>query len=48
MNKSDLAKALSKQYDLPGSKAEEIVDMVFKSMSQTLVNGDRIEIRGFG
>jgi integration host factor subunit beta len=48
MNKSDLTKALSKQMDLPLRKAEEIVDMVFHTMSQALVSGDRIEIRGFG
>lgn len=29
-------------------KAEEIVDMVFKTMTDALVQGDRIEIRGFG
>jgi integration host factor subunit beta len=29
-------------------KAEEIVDMVFKTMTDALVAGDRIEIRGFG
>ncbi len=48
MNKSDLTKALSKEYDLPLRKAEEIVDMVFGTMAKALVNGDRIEIRGFG
>jgi len=29
-------------------KAEEIVDMVFNTMSDALVDGDRIEVRGFG
>jgi integration host factor subunit beta len=48
MNKSDLSKALSKQTDLPTRKAEEIVDMVFDTMSNALIAGDRIEIRGFG
>ena len=48
MNKSDLIKALSKEMDLPIRKAEEIVDMVFDTMSKSLVSGDRIEIRGFG
>ena len=33
MNKSDLTKALSKEMDLPIRKAEEIVDMVFDTMS---------------
>ncbi|MFC1834637.1 HU family DNA-binding protein [Thermodesulfobacteriota bacterium] len=48
MNKSDLVKALAKEMDLPMRKAEEIVDMVFKTMTVALVSGDRIEIRGFG
>ncbi len=48
MNKSDLTKALSKGMDLPIQKAAEIVDMVFDTMSKSLVSGDRIEIRGFG
>ena len=48
MNKSDLIKALSKSMDLPIQKAAEIVNMVFDTMSESLVSGDRIEIRGFG
>ena len=48
MNKSDLTRALAKDLDLPARKAEQIVDMVFDTMSKTLVSGDRIEIRGFG
>jgi integration host factor subunit beta len=48
MNKSDLVKALAKDMDLPMRKAEEIVDMVFKTMTSALVTGSRIEIRGFG
>lgn len=48
MNKSDLAKALHKELDLPFRKTEEVVDTMFGLISRTLVNGDRIEIRGFG
>jgi len=48
MNKSDLMKALSKDLNLPIRKAEEIVDKVFETMSNTLIDGERIEIRGFG
>ncbi len=48
MNKSDLTKALSREMDLPIRKAEEIIDTAFNTMSQSLVSGDRIEIRGFG
>lgn len=48
MNKSDLVIALHTDLDLPIRKTEEIVDTMFDHMSRTLVNGDRIEIRGFG
>ena len=48
MNKSNLTKAVSKHLDLPIRKAEEIVDRLFETVSKALVDGDRIEIRGFG
>lgn len=48
MNKSELIQALAKEADLPLRKSEEIVNMAFDTMSKALVDGDRIEIRGFG
>ena len=48
MNKSDLIEALSKSEDLTKTKAEEVVDLVFSGMTNTLVAGDRVEIRGLG
>ncbi len=48
MNKSDLIVVLAKESDLPLRKSEEIVNLVFDTMSDALVDGDRIEIRGFG
>ncbi len=48
MNKSDLIVALAKEADLPLRKSEEIVNLVFDTMSTALNDGDRIEIRGFG
>ncbi len=48
MNKSDLIVGLAKEADLPLRKAEEIVNLAFETMSRALVNGDRIEVRGFG
>jgi integration host factor subunit beta len=48
MNKSDLVTVLSKEIDLPSQKAEQIVDKFFDTMSETLLLGDRIEVRGFG
>ena len=48
MNKSDLIVAVAKEADLTQRKSEEIVNLVFDTMSRALINGDRIEIRGFG
>jgi len=48
MNKSDLIEALAKEANLPHRKAEEIVNAVFRTMTQSLSTDDRIEIRGFG
>ena len=48
MNKSDLIDALAKEAQLPLRKSEEIVNVAFEIMSRALINGDRIEIRGFG
>jgi integration host factor subunit beta len=48
MNKSDLIESVSKEMNLPLRKAQEVVDMVFDTMSKALMAGDRIEIRGFG
>ena len=48
MNKSELVEALASKKELTYKKAEEIVNILFDSMSDTLVRGGRIEIRGFG
>ena len=49
MVKSELIKALaSRMTYLPERAAEEAVNLILASMSQALVNGQRIEIRGFG
>ena len=48
MNKSDLVAALSEGEDLAKTKAEEIVDLVFNEMTNALVAGDRVEVRGLG
>jgi integration host factor subunit beta len=48
MNKSDLIRVLAKETNLPLRKSEEIVNLVFDTMSNALINDDRIEIRGFG
>ncbi len=48
MNKSELVEALASERDLTYKKSEEIVNIIFDSMSETLSQGGRIEIRGFG
>ena len=48
MNKSELVEALSVREGLTYKKAEQIVNLVFDSMAEALVENDRIEIRGFG
>lgn len=48
MNKSELVEELSQKKNLTYKKAEQIVNLIFDSMSQSLIDSDRIEIRGFG
>ena len=48
MNKSELVEALANKKDLTYKRSEEIVNIVFDAMAETLIHGDRIEIRGFG
>ena len=48
MNKSDLVNRLAEEKGVPPSTAKEIVDMFFDDMTQSLIKGDRVEIRGFG
>ena len=48
MNKSDLIQKLSSEAGFPLRKTEEVVDLVFRKMSDALAEGDRVEIRGFG
>ena len=48
MNKSELVELLAAKKTLPMKKAEEVVNVVFTSMTAALLSGDRIEIRGFG
>jgi integration host factor subunit beta len=47
MKKSELIDALRYETGLSKKKAEAVVDMLFNEMSNALVMGDRVEIRGF-
>lgn len=48
MNKSDLIQVVSEKTNLTKKKAEEVIDIVFSTMNQALINGERIELRGIG
>lgn len=48
MNKSELIEKLSEKTGINVVQAEEIVNLIYKKMRDTMVNGGRIEIRGFG
>jgi integration host factor subunit beta len=48
MNKSELVDLLASRAELPQNKAEEVVNTIFDTMTRALVEGRRIEIRGFG
>ena len=48
MNKSELIERLAQRSGLNVIQAEEIVNLIYKKMRDTMMNGGRIEIRGFG
>jgi integration host factor subunit beta len=48
MTKSELIEKLAEVLKVQHDRAETLVNIVFDSMSNSLQQGDRIEIRGFG
>ncbi len=48
INKSHIISIVAEQGKIPHKKAEEVVNLIFDSMVDAMVGGDRIEIRGFG
>jgi integration host factor subunit beta len=48
VNKSDLIEVLAKETELNIRSAEFVVDEVFNAMTEALVKGEGVEIRGFG
>jgi integration host factor subunit beta len=48
MNKGDLIDALKRKNGFTREKAEQVIELFFGDMTNALVNGDRVEIRGFG
>ena len=48
MNRSELIQILASKYDLKNGDAAESVKIVLDAITESLENGDRVEIRGFG
>jgi integration host factor subunit beta len=48
MNKSQLIEHLAKYEGLPFKTMGSVVHVVFDSIGESLENGNRVEIRGFG
>ncbi len=48
MTKSELIETLATRIDVPKKRAEDVVNAVFDSMKDALLENERIEIRGFG
>ena len=48
MTKSELQEALSQELNLPLDTAKSIIATILGSFTDTLVNGENVEIRGFG
>ena len=48
MNRSELIEQLASKKDISIKRAEEIVNTIFNYMTEAMVSGERIEIRGLG
>ena len=48
MTKSELIEAVAARSNIPKKRAEEVVNCIFSSLTESLLREERIEIRGFG
>ncbi len=48
INRSDLMQQLASKYQLEPKDAELVVRVILETLSHALIQGERIEIRGFG
>ena len=48
MTKGELIEAIAQRPGLNLKRAETVVNTIFEAMSDALVSGERVEIRGFG
>jgi len=48
MTKADLVEKVAQQADMTKKDAEQLVEIIFESITDTLNRGEKIELRGFG
>ena len=48
MNKSELTDTLAEEVTLPSRIASSVVGTILDAMTESLANGENVEIRGFG
>lgn len=48
MNKSDMISILAEKKSVSVKVSEDIINTIFNSMTDTMIAGGKIEIRGFG
>lgn len=48
MNKSELIERVADKSKITKKKAEDVINLIFDSMTDAMVKGERIEIRGLG
>lgn len=48
MTKSDLINTFAEKTNTPVKVSESVINVIFDSMTDALIDGEKIEIRGFG
>jgi integration host factor subunit beta len=48
MTKADLVERVAREADMTKKDAEQLVEIIFDSITDTLNKGEKIELRGFG
>ena len=48
MTKADLVESVAREAEMTKKDAEQLVEIIFDSITSTLNKGEKIELRGFG
>jgi integration host factor subunit beta len=48
MTKADLVEQVAREAEMTKKDAEQLVEIIFDSITESLNNGEKIELRGFG